>query len=282
MKNQQTIANSIKIEGIALHSGKKVTMNILPQPVDSGILFSRIDLPGQPVIKVGINTVVSCNRSTSIGIDDWHISTIEHLMAVFHGLGIDNGLIEVNGDELPAGDGSSLFFCQLILNTGLQIQEKPRNYKKIDTPIYVKKKIASHNQTSIATMVILPSPNLLVSCMFTSPHPVCKAQYYHYSHTSSKKFISEIAPARTIAFWEEIELLRSRGLALSNDPDCAVIVDDDGYKNEFRFQDEIVRHKILDIIGDLYLGGVQILGHVIATQSGHQLNFELVKQIFKE
>lgn len=282
MKNQQTIVNSIKIEGIALHSGKNVTINILPQPVDSGILFSRIDLSGQPVIKVGINAVVNCNRCTSIGIDDWHIATIEHLMAAFHGLGIDNALIEVNGDELPAGDGSSLFFVRQILNTGIQIQDKPRNYKRINTPIYVKKRIAAHNQLSTATMVILPSPNLQVSCMFTSPHPVCKAQYYHYSHTSSKKFKSEIAPARTIAFWEEIELLRSRGLALSNDPNCAVIVGDGDYKNEFRFQDEIVRHKILDIIGDLYLEGVHILGHIIATQSSHQLNFELVKRIFEE
>lgn len=279
MDQQQTIAAVTVIVGQGLHNGKPVTMRLVPQPENTGILFRRTDLPDNPVIKLDVTAVVSTKRNMTIGNDDWTISTIEHLLAVFHGLNVDNVLVEVDGEELPVGDGSGLYFAREILKSGLVTQNAPRKYTVIEQPLFVQGIVRKGNQPAPATMVILPADRFQVSFTFTSDHKVTGTQHYHYL-ASKENFLAEIAPARTIAFMREIEYLQQQGLALGGDLNCVVVVGDEGYHNELRFPEEIVRHKILDVMGDLYLVG-PLLGHVIAIRSGHALDLELAKEIVK-
>jgi UDP-3-O-[3-hydroxymyristoyl] N-acetylglucosamine deacetylase len=277
MNVQKTVAGSIVISGQALHKGIAVTMRILPQPTDTGVYFRRLDLPGQPRIKADIRTVIDTKRCVSIGKDGWRVATIEHLMAAFQGLGVDNALVEVDGEELPTGDGGSRYFARQILQTGLIDQTAPRNYTCINEPVWVEGTVFKGDQPLKATMVALPSDRFEVSFTFTSDHQITGIQYYHFVLTEDN-FLREIAAARTIAFRKEIEFLRSQGLAQSNDLNCVVVVGDRGYENELRYPDEIVRHKILDVLGDLYLLG-PLKAHIIAIRSGHTLDLELARAI---
>ncbi|NLW59272.1 MAG: UDP-3-O-[3-hydroxymyristoyl] N-acetylglucosamine deacetylase [Firmicutes bacterium] len=269
---QQTLQNKIAISGQALHSGKMVTMELIPQPVDTGIRFCRVDLPGQPVLPAKPAHVVDTTRSTSLGTKEWRIQTIEHLMAAFHGLGVDNLLVAVDGPEIPLGDGSAHFFVEEILRTGLLVQEKPRKVRKITTPVWV-----TDGKDPRAYLVALPGEGFRVTYCFTSDHKVTGHQFAQYLITP-ETFREQIAPARTIAFWREIEALRKQGLALGGNMEIAVVVGEEGYLNELRYPDEIVRHKILDILGDLYLLG-PLEGEIIAVRSGHKLDFELTLKL---
>lgn len=282
MKLQQTVGAQLEISGQALHSGVMVTMRILPQPANTGIYFGRSDLPGEPRIKAEPGAVIDTRKSVTIGKDGWRIATIEHLMAVFHGLGIDNALVLVDGEELPYGDGSGLFFSNYIRKTGIVSQDIPRHYNYIQEPVWVQGTVYKQNEPLKAFLVALPSENdtLEVSFTFTSDHPVTGTQYYQYI-SSPEAFINEIAPARTIAFTKEIEYLRSQGLALGGDMNSVVVVGDTGYENELRFADEIVRHKILDVMGDLYLTG-PLSAHMIAVRSGHALDLEMAHKITRQ
>lgn len=281
MAFQQTIADEIVIEGRALHCGAEVRMRLTPLPADSGVWFGRTDLPGQPRVKADIHALVDTTKNTTIGKDGWKIGTIEHLMAVFHGLGIDNVLVEVDGEEVPAGDNSGLFFVERILKAGLTAQAALRRYTRIKEPVWVEGTVMRQGEPSKAMLIGLPAApeqeQLAISFTFTSDHPVTGNQYLQYV-LNPESFVTEIAPARTIAFMKEIEYLRSRGLALGGDFNSAVIVGEDGYVNELRFPDEIVRHKILDILGDLYLLG-PLAGQLVAIRSGHALDAELAKKI---
>lgn len=274
---QQTISNDIEFSGQALHSGVTATMRIIPQPVNTGIIFSRSDLPERPKIEAKPENVISTNKSVTLGKDGWKISTIEHLMAVFHAYGIDNALIEVNNQEIPIGDGSGRIFAELILKAGLTKQDEQRKIRRIKEPLWVEGTVYKGRQPSHAMILALPSDHFEVSFIFSSDHPVTGDQYYRF-RLSPEGFFDEIAPARTIAFMREIEYLRSQGLALTTDLNLAVIVGDDGYQNDLRFPEEIVRHKILDILGDLYLAGPTI-AHLVAFRSGHALDLELAKKL---
>jgi UDP-3-O-[3-hydroxymyristoyl] N-acetylglucosamine deacetylase len=280
MKLQQTVAAEIRICGQALHNGAMVKMRILPQPVDTGIYFGRWDLPGRPSIKADIYAVLDTQKSVTIGQAGWKISTIEHLMAVFNGLAIDNALVEVDGEELPGGDGSGLYFCQQILNVGLVTQEEPRRYTYIREPIWVEGTVYKQEEPIKSMLIALPGDQLQISFTFTSDHKATGTQYFQYCY-SNESFLKEIAPARTIAFMKEINYLRSQGLALSSDLNRAVIVGDDGYENELRFPEEIVRHKIFDLLGDLYLLG-PLMGQLVAIRSGHALDLEFAKKILQQ
>ncbi|MCL6589680.1 MAG: UDP-3-O-acyl-N-acetylglucosamine deacetylase [Firmicutes bacterium] len=277
MQYQQTIASELKISGTGLHSGTAVAMAILPQPVDTGILFRRSDLPDQPLIKADAHAVIDTRKSVTVGRDGWRIGTIEHLMAVFHGLGIDNALVEVDGAELPMGDGSALYFARLILEKGLRVQEAPRRYTYIREPLWVEGNVQRQDEPCQAILIGLPSDKFQVSFTFTSDHKATGTQFFQFT-LGENNFLTEIAPARTIAFIKEIEYLRSQGLAMGNDLNSVVIVSEEGYENPLRFTEEIVRHKILDLIGDLYLAG-PLIGHFIAIRSGHSLDYKLVKKI---
>lgn len=276
---QQTVSKEIEISGQALQSGAMVKMRICPQPTNTGIVFSRSDLPGKPGVEARAENVISTKKSVTLGKDGWKIATIEHLMAVFHGLGIDNALVEVDGEELPSGDGSGRAFAEKILEN-VAPQDLPRNLFYIKEPLWVEGTVFKDDQPLKAMLLALPSDRLEVSFVFTSDHPVTGNQFYNFE-LSRESFLKEIAPARTIAFTKEIEYLRSQGLAMSTDLNIAVIVGDDGYQNELRFPEEIVRHKILDILGDLYLAG-PIIAHLVAFRSGHALDLEMAKKITQE
>jgi UDP-3-O-[3-hydroxymyristoyl] N-acetylglucosamine deacetylase len=281
MKLQQTLASGLEITGQALHSGVWVTIRILPQPVNTGIYFGRSDLPGVPQVKAGVNAVVDTKKSVAVGKDGWRIATIEHLMAVFHGLGIDNALVLVDGEEIPLGDGSGLYFVERILAAGIITQDQPRRYLSIQEPVWVEGTVNKQDEPVKAWLIGLPGDEeqFQVCFTFTSDHPTTGTQYFQYTLTR-ESFIKEIAPARTVAFMKEIEYLRSQGLALGGDLNSVVVVDDDGYRNKLRFPDEIVRHKILDILGDLYLLG-PLAGNLVAVRSGHALDLALAKKIFQ-
>lgn len=277
MKFQQTVAAETEICGQALFNGATVKMRILPQPADTGIYFGRLDLPGKPKVKADIHSVIDTMKHVTIGKDGWRISTIEHLMAVFHGLGIDNALVEVDGEELPLGDGSGQYFIQRILSVGLVLQNEPRRYTHIREPIWIEGNVNKHDEPLKSILIALPGDEFQVSFTFTSDHKATGTQYFQYCLTPDS-FIKEIAPARTIAFMKEIEYLRSQGFALGGDLNSFVIVGDEGYQNELRLPEEIVRHKILDLLGDLYLLG-PLVGHFVAIRSGHTLDLELAKKI---
>lgn len=274
---QQTISKEIEYSGRALHSGVMATMRMIPQPVNTGIVFSRSDLPGKPKIEAKPDNVLSTNKSVTLGKDGWKISTIEHLMAVFHGLGIDNVLVEVDNEEIPICDGSGRVYAELVLEAGLTKQNEQRKLIYVNEPIWVEGNVSKGQQPLNAMILALPSDHLEVSFVFSSDHPVTGNQYYRFN-LSSGRFLDEIAPARTIAFTKELEYLRSQGLAMNTDINLAVIVGDDGYQNELRFPEEIVRHKILDLIGDLYLAG-PVMAHLVAFRSGHTLDLKMAKKL---
>ena len=271
-KAQQTTRKEISARGQALHSGKNVEMNLIPQPVDTGIIFSRSDLPGKPVIQAKPENVIDTVKSISLGNSKWRIQTIEHLMAALHGLSVDNLLVEVNGEELPLGDGSAWFFAELILKAGLVPQEAPRRVIKVTKPIWVEDRKEPRSY-----LLALPGEGLRVSYCFTSDHQATGDQFCQYLITP-ETFQQELAKARTIAFEKELAFLREQGLALGGTVEEAVVVGEDGYLNELRYPNEIVRHKVLDILGDLYLLG-PIEGQIIGVRSGHKMDYELTMEI---
>ena len=237
---QQTLKNKISIIGQALHCGKEVSVNLIPQPVDTGVLFGRSDLPGKPVLKAEPTNVVDTLRSMAIGTDEWRIQTIEHMMAALHALQVDNLLIEVDGPELPLGDGSAQYFAEKIREAGLVTQEKPRKVRKVTSPVAVIDEREPHSY-----LIALPGKGLRLTYYFTSDHKVTGISLPVFDH--ARDLPERDRPARTIAFYRELEALRKQGLALGGNMDIAVVVGEEGYLNPLRFEDEIVRHKILDL-----------------------------------
>ncbi|MGQ9779384.1 MAG: UDP-3-O-acyl-N-acetylglucosamine deacetylase [Bacillota bacterium] len=268
---QQTVAERICCRGETLHLGGQVEMSLVPAPPDTGLVFCRLDLPGRPTVKASPATVVDTRRCVALGRDGWRINTVEHLLAAAHGLGIDNLVVEVNGPELPVGDGSARYFVDLIRQAGIVRQERPRRIRVVEEPLWVAE--------NGSYLVLLPPERrgLVASYTFTPDRRPIPPQYLRF-HLGEDDFVEAIAPARTIAFLEEIEALRLEGLARSNDFAVAVVVGPEGYLNPLRFPDEIVRHKILDLLGDLYLAG-PVYGQVVAVRSGHRLNHRLAQRL---
>jgi UDP-3-O-[3-hydroxymyristoyl] N-acetylglucosamine deacetylase len=274
LSQQQTISRPIIMTGQALMSGANVQMELTPMPPDSGIQFSRKDLGNSPV-RIDPGLVMDTRKCVAIGNESWRIQTIEHFMAALHGIGIDNLLIEVDGEELPRADGSALEFATTMKNVGLIEQGKPRRIRKVKEPVWVE-----NDNDPRAYLVALPGDGLKITYCFTSDHPATGNQFFQYTH-SPENFLTEIAGARTIAFEREIEALKRQGLGLGGNLDAVILVGDDGYKNSLRYPEEIVRHKILDILGDLYLTG-PFEGQIIAVRSGHRLDVELAAKLHKE
>lgn len=269
---QQTLKQTLSIQGEALHSGQMVTMTLIPQPEDTGIRFCRSDLPGKPVLSARPEHVVDTYRCTTIGDNTWRIRTIEHLMAALHGLGVDNLLVEVEGEELPMGDGSAWYFARAILEAGLVQQEKSKRTWRITAPVWVE-----NGNSPGSYLVALPGDQLHISYFFTSNNNGVGNQFYQLTVTP-ETFQKELASARTIAFTYEIEALRRQGLARGGNFEIAVVVGEEGYLNDLRYPDEIARHKILDILGDLYLLG-PVTGKIIGIGSGHKMDLELVLRL---
>ena len=266
---QTTVASPVSYTGIGLHSGKDVTITLRPAPVDSGIVFVRTDLPAQPSVAATASNVTATMRATTLESGAAKVFTVEHLLAAFHAMGIDNCFVDITAVEPPVADGSSLPFIRLLEEAGTVFQESVRS----ETVIHEALAVRQDNKF----IAILPYDGLRVTFTSVNSHPQIGVQFGDYEITA-ENFSREIAPARTIGFMHEVQALQAQGLALGGSLDNAVVYDDEKALNLLRFPDELVRHKILDIVGDLFLAG-PVKGHVIAVQSSHALNTELARKI---
>jgi len=272
MYNQRTIKETIACVGIGLHTGKKVSLKVRPAPVNTGVIFIRTDLPGTPSIKACVENVVDTNHATTLGIGSVRISTVEHLMASLAGLGIDNVFVEVNAPEIPIMDGSAAPFVFLLRTGGIKVQNACKRFMVIKKPMNVG------NRSTYATIV--PSKEFKLSCTIDFSHPMLRKQSYGMTFSDSF-FEKEISRARTFCFLKDVETLRERGLVKGGSLDSAVVIDDFRIINEggLRYENEFVRHKMLDTIGDLSLLGMPVIGYLSAQKTGHALNHELTRKI---
>jgi len=272
---QRTIEKPIHFPGVGLHSGKKVNLSIKPAPINHGIKFKRVDLPSSPSISALFNMVVDTSLATVIGYDGFIVSTIEHLMASFAGLSIDNALVELDAYEMPVMDGSAGLFIDKIKEAGIKELGGPRSFFVIKEPIELR-----DNGKSVG---IYPHPSNKITYTIEYDNPVIKKQCYSIE-TSDEAFEKEICTARTFGFKHEVEFMQSMGLARGGSLDNAVVIDEDCVLNPdgLRFPDEFVRHKILDCIGDFSLLGMPILGHVVLHKSGHAFNHAFLEKFFEQ
>jgi UDP-3-O-[3-hydroxymyristoyl] N-acetylglucosamine deacetylase len=264
---QRTLGNAIKATGVSLHTGEKVYLTLNPAVEDTGIVFRRVDL--QPVLEIPAlaENVGDTTLSTSLVVGSERVSTVEHLLAALAGMGIDNAYIDVSAPEVPIMDGSAGPFVFLIQSAGIQEQAAAKKF------IRVKRKITVEDGDKVASL--LPFDGFKVSFTIDFDHPVFRDRTAHVDlDFSTTSFVREVSRARTFGFIHEIEYLRSRGLALGGSVDNAIVVDDYRILNQdgLRFDDEFVRHKVLDAIGDLYLLGHSLIGEFRAYKSGHGLN----------
>lgn len=270
---QKTVGGTVSCSGIGVHSGKDVTLTIKPGDVNSGIRFFRIDLPGKPNIQALFNNVVDTSLATVIGSDGVIVSTIEHLMATFTGLGIDNATVELNSYEMPIMDGSASKFSTVVMKVGVVEQNQPKCFIVINKPI----KIVDNDKF----VEIIPAKTFKITCSIEFGHPLIGQQSYTMEIIDTN-FNKEISRARTFGFLNEVEQLKRFGLAKGGGLENAVVMDDDKVLNDkgLRYPDEFVRHKLLDCIGDFSLLGMPLLGHVYAHKSGHAFNHAFIKEIF--
>ncbi|NLN18513.1 MAG: UDP-3-O-[3-hydroxymyristoyl] N-acetylglucosamine deacetylase [Firmicutes bacterium] len=273
MGRQQTIKHSFDIEGIGVHTGTVCRLGFHPAPAGTGIVFQRIDLPGQPLIPATIDYVVDSFRCTRIADGAASVSTVEHVMAALSGLGIDNCHLTVDGPEVPIVDGSAATFIRMLKAAQVVEQSLPRQYVELSRPVWVS--------DGGRHMVALPSDRFCVSFTFTNDkaHPALTDQYAEVIVTP-ESFEKEIAPARTMGWLEEVESLRRKGLIQGASGDIAVVIGEESVLTPLRYPNELVRHKILDVIGDLALVG-RLRAHVIGIRSGHRLNALLGRAILQ-
>lgn len=268
---QRTIATAVHYDGVGLHSGKPVHLALLPASPGTGIVFVRTDLPGQPEIPALASRVTSTLRATTIEADGVRLFTIEHLMSALHAVGIDNCRVEMDAEEPPVGDGSALVFLDLIESAGIKEQEAVRREVVIDRVFRV--------DDGDRFIMAVPFDGLRVTFTSLNPHPLVGTQYSDVI-LSADVYRKEIGPARTIAFEAEVEALRAAGLGLGGNLDNTIVYNDDRWLNDLRYPDELVRHKVLDVIGDLRLAGF-VRGHIIAVKSAHVLNTALARAIYE-
>lgn len=271
LQKQRTLKTEISYTGIGLHSGREVHATLKPAPEDTGIVFVRTDLPGAPQIHAKAENVTSTLRATTVEEDGHKVFTIEHLMSAFHAHRIDNAYVELDSEEPPVADGASLVFFELMAKAGIVEQAKDRK------EIVIDKVYRIDDEKTGRFVMVLPYDGFRVSFTSLNPHKLIGVQYEDF-HIDEAVYHKEIAPARTIAYEKEIQALREMGLGLGGSLENVIVYNDEGWLNPLHFEDELVRHKILDVIGDLRLAGI-IRGHVIAAASGHALNTQLAKEI---
>jgi UDP-3-O-[3-hydroxymyristoyl] N-acetylglucosamine deacetylase len=271
---QKTIVKEVSCSGVGVHSGQVVNLTVKPAPINHGIQFVRSDLPNLPRIPARFNKVIDTSLATVIGTDGFIISTIEHLMATFTGLSIDNALVEVNSYELPIMDGSAGPFTRLIKSAGIRRQTAPKCFLVVNAPLELKE-----NDKFVG---IYPAPHFRITCSIEFDHPIISAQQYSVI-ICSDHFEKQIADARTFGFLYEQEYMKKFGLGQGASLDNVVVIDQKGVLNEggLRFKDEFVRHKLLDCIGDFSLLGLPILGHIVAKRSGHAFHHAFVEKLFE-
>lgn len=274
VEDQRTIGRSVSLKGIGLHTGEPVAMTLRPAPVGTGVLFRRIDLGENAFVEARLENVVDVHYATTIAKGGVEVKTIEHLMAAFFGLGVDNVVVELDSREVPAVDGSAYPFVELILEAGLKPQPTPRTVLKVRRPITVD---LGHR-----SIRLIPSETFKVIYTMAFDHPLFGEQTVALT-LSAEGFIKEIAKARTYGFLKDVEQLRRMGLAKGGSLENAIIIGETGVLNGgLRYRDELVRHKILDLLGDLYLLGKPLVGTIIAYGAGHLLHAKLVKAIQRQ
>lgn len=257
--------------GIGLHSGNRVNMTFLPAPPNSGVRFRRVDLEGKPEIEARVEHVVQTNRSTTLGKGNAKIQTVEHILATFSGYAIDNAIVELDANEPPIGDGSAREYCKMVERAGIAPQAGLRETYRITQPLEL--------QTEESLIAIFPHDRLKVSC--TSSDKAGRFSQFYSVEVNPETWQRDIAHARTFCFFEEIEYLIKNGLIKGGSLENAVIIRDDAVltTEPLRYADEFVRHKILDILGDLSLVGRPLCGHIIAVRPSHTVNCELARLI---
>ena len=274
-EHQRTLKQSATLEGTSLHTGQKVTLTLCPAPVDYGFKFRRIDLPDQPFISADADKVQTVERATTLAEGSVKVHTVEHILAALTGMGIDNALIEMDANEPPIADGSAAPYVALIKQAGIEEQDAMRKVWEIREPLYI--------ETPGGCFVsILPSKKFRLSV--TNVGPDGRITQYFDTEITPEIFETEIAPARTFTFYEDIKPLLEKGLIKGGTLENAVVIRGEEVmsKEPMRFSNEFARHKTLDLIGDLMLSGKRILGHVIAVRPGHGVNTKMACLLKKE
>jgi UDP-3-O-[3-hydroxymyristoyl] N-acetylglucosamine deacetylase len=277
MINQRTLKSQIRATGVGLHTGEKVTMVLRPAPVDSGIAFCRSDLPGNPVIPAQALNVRETVMATVLEKDGARVSTVEHLMAALFGLGVDNAFIDVSAEEVPIMDGSAGTFVFLLQSAGIEEQAAPKRYVRIRKAVEVEK--------GDKRVRLEPFHGFKVSIAIAFDHPVFDpARSTVEVDFGEVSFVRELSRARTFGFTQDVEMLRARGLGRGGSLDNAVVIDDFRVLNAegLRMDDEFVKHKALDAVGDLYLLGHPIIGAFHGYKSGHEMNNLLLRALIAD
>lgn len=269
---QRTLRTVVGFTGIGLHSGEKIQIKLKPAPPNTGILFTRVDLKGSPAVKATIRNVVDTTLATTIADNGCRVATVEHLLAGFFGLGVDNAVVELNGPEVPIMDGSAGPFVFLIRSAGITEQDAPKRF------VIIKK--ALKIQDGHRFIHVCPSRELKITYRIDFQHPLLKDQGYELRF-SGRSFAGEISRARTFGFLKDVQAMKALGLAKGGSLDNAIVMDDFRVLNEdgLRFKDEFVRHKILDFVGDLAMVGSPVIAHFIVEKSGHFLNHCMLRRL---
>jgi UDP-3-O-[3-hydroxymyristoyl] N-acetylglucosamine deacetylase/3-hydroxyacyl-[acyl-carrier-protein] dehydratase len=272
---QHTVGKTASFNGTSLHTGEKVSLQLHPAPVDHGIKFKRKDLQDEPTIDARIDNLKTVERATTIGEGPVRVHTVEHVLGALSGMGVDNAIVEMDANEPPIGDGSAQPYVDLIKRAGVTAQEEPRKFFDVREPTHVESKTG-------ALLVLLPDEKFRISC--TQAGPDNRFAQYLSMEVTPAVFEREIAPARTFVYYEDVEPLMEKNLIKGGSLENAIVVRGEAVlsKEPLRFADEFVRHKILDIIGDLALIGRRIRGHVVAVKPGHAVNADLARALARE
>ena len=272
--NQQTLNRSASFSGIGLHSGNRVNMTVLPAPANSGVRFRRVDLEGKPEIEARVENVSETNRSTTLAKGNVKVHTVEHVLAALAGFGIDNAVVELDANEPPIADGSSREFCKIISTAGVVPLAEKREFIAPTEPIEL--------HLGETMMTIFPYDGFKITC--TSADKKGRFTQFYSTEITPQTWEKELAHARTFCFYEEIEFLIKNGLIKGGSLENAIVIREDAVltTEPLRYPEEFVRHKMLDIIGDLSLLGKAIRGHVVAVRPGHAGNVELARKIIDQ
>ena len=277
MVGQRTLKNSIRATGVGLHTGKKVLMTLRPAAPDSGVIFRRTDLAQPAEVLANAENVGDTMLGTTLGRGNTRVSTVEHLLSAFAGLGIDNAIVELSAPEVPIMDGSAGPFVFLLQSAGIEEQHAPKHF------IRIKRRLRVEDGDKWAEFS--PFDGFKVNFEIEFNHPIFKRRAQRASMDfSSTSFLKEVSRARTFGFMRDLESLRERNLALGGSLDNAIVLDDFRVLNEdgLRYEDEFVKHKILDAIGDLYLLGHSLIGEFSGHKSGHALNNRLLRALLAD
>ena len=270
---QRTLRRAVPCAGIGLHSGQKVNVVLKPAPADFGIRFRRMDLGGSEIPAVATNLGGGQQLQTALVVGKASVETVEHLLAALRSLGVDNAVVELSHREVPIMDGSSAPWVYLIQDAGIKELPAIRRTVQVLSPIQV--------QQGDKRIALYPADRFKVSYTISFDHPLLRLQQKTLEF-SEQMFVDEIAPARTFGFLKEVEMLRQRGLALGGSLENAIVIGETGVLNPLRFDDEFVRHKILDALGDLALVGHPIQGHLVVHRGGHALHTALAAAVLRQ